>query len=177
MSERLSPQREAEILKFRDQCHPVTGILAAGRVHHALDDLHTELVAARAERDTARERADLLRRPARLSATPAEIDRHLRRILAEDVYLRYQHAIGGRAVTEAADDVRTTDLPQDYVDIFDSGTQWAATLVDPKTGGGPYPSQLLCLQHGDFGPCPGAPHCAPHDDGRETTDASGGGQP
>lgn len=100
--------------------------------------------------------------PSRFAATPSEIDQHLRRILAEDVYLRFQQAIGARAVVEAVDETRTTDLPEDYVDLFDNGSKWAGDLIDPAKSGGPYPSQLQCSQHTDgFGPCPGAPRCTP----------------
>lgn len=55
MSDRLTPEREAEIVRFRDDCHPVTGVLAAARVHDALSALLAELAAVRAERDQARE--------------------------------------------------------------------------------------------------------------------------
>lgn len=99
--------------------------------------------------------------PARFTATPADIDQHLRRILAEDTYLAYQRAIGGCVVAEAVDEVHTTDLPDDYIDMFDKGAGWAADLIDPAKGGGPYPSQLQCSQHDGFGPCPGAPRCTP----------------
>lgn len=61
---RLSAEREAEIVKFRDDCHPVLGILAAARVHDALADLSAELAAVRQERDGARRRVRELERPA-----------------------------------------------------------------------------------------------------------------
>lgn len=104
--------------------------------------------------------------PGRFDATPAEVDQHLRRILAEDVYLRYQQAIGRQAVTEALTDARTTDLPDDYVDAFDNGVTWATDLIDPAKHGGPYPAKLLCSQHDGFGPCPGAPRCTPQEDAK-----------
>ncbi|MEV0443585.1 hypothetical protein AB0I84_23425 [Streptomyces spectabilis] len=43
--------------------------------------------------------------PSRFGATPVEVDQRLSRILAEDTYLRYQQAIGGAAVREAAQDI------------------------------------------------------------------------
>lgn len=110
---------------------------------------------------TAREPAPTVALPSRFDAAPAEVDQHLRRILAEDTYLRYQQAIGIRAVIEAVGETRTTDLPQDYIDMFDNGAKWAADLIDPAKGSGPYPSQLQCSQHDGFGPCPGAPRCTP----------------
>lgn len=33
---------------------------------------------------------------------------------------------------QLADRIRTTDLPDDYVDMFDNGANWAADLVDPR---------------------------------------------
>ncbi|MEE6264970.1 hypothetical protein V2E29_04815 [Streptomyces diastatochromogenes] len=48
----LTPEREVEIRKFRDQAHPVTGILAVARVHDALNDLLGEVDRLRAERQS-----------------------------------------------------------------------------------------------------------------------------
>jgi hypothetical protein len=111
-----------------------------------------------------RELAPAIALPSRFDATPAEVDQHLRRILAEDTYLRYQQAIGARAVAEAVNKTRTTERPSDYIDLFDNGAKWPGDLIDPAKGGGPYPSQLLCSQHDGFGPCPGAPACTPRDE-------------
>ncbi|MFJ8153923.1 hypothetical protein [Streptomyces sp. NPDC094468] len=114
------------------------------------------------------ELAPALALPGRFDATPAEVDQHLRRILAEDTYLRYQQAIGGAAVTEAAQDLRErvdgADIPgspvsSDYV----KGQLDGADYVDPAKGGGRYPSQLQCSQHDGFGTCPGAPRCTPRE--------------
>ncbi|HET6636812.1 MAG TPA: hypothetical protein VFH77_17485 [Streptomyces sp.] len=108
-----------------------------------------------------REPAPAVSLPGRFDATPADVDQHLRRILAEDTYLRYQQAIGGQAVTEAAADVR--------VEVVNPGSPdakaWraAADFIDPALHSGPYPSQLQCSQHDGFGPCPGAPRCTPRD--------------
>lgn len=55
MTAPLTPEREREIVRFRDDCHPKTGILAAARVHAALNDLLTELDRLRDE--LAEERA------------------------------------------------------------------------------------------------------------------------
>lgn len=33
---------------------------------------------------------------------------------------------------ELAEQIRTTDLPEIHVDMFDNGTQWAADLIDPE---------------------------------------------
>ncbi|WDO09928.1 hypothetical protein ME763_32075 [Streptomyces murinus] len=100
--------------------------------------------------------------PSRFDATPAEVDQHLRRILAEDVYLRYQQTIGGLAVEEAAKDVRMTVRPE-MSGIDQSARYAAADEIDPLKGGGLYPSKLQCSQHGGFGPCPGAPRCTPQE--------------
>ncbi|MFJ8348953.1 hypothetical protein ACIQ9J_21855 [Streptomyces sp. NPDC094153] len=116
---------------------------------------------------TAQEPAPAIALPDRFNAAPAEVDRHLRRILAEDIYLRYQQAIGGAAVHEAAEDARKwaddadvpgSPLPSQAV----KGWHGAADHIDPAKDGGPYPSQLQCSEHdGGFGPCPGAPGCTP----------------
>ena len=103
--------------------------------------------------------------PSRFSASPAEVDRFLRSILAEDTYLDFQRAIGNRAVEEAARDIRmeTNRLRAHRVlepDRF-RPCRDAADQIDPLKGGGPYPSVLLCSEHNGFGPCPGAPRCTP----------------
>lgn len=36
---------------------------------------------------------------------------------------------------ELAEEIRTTDLPEIHVDMFDNGTQWAADLIDPEAPG------------------------------------------
>ncbi|WP_030962657.1 hypothetical protein [Streptomyces sp. NRRL S-378] len=33
---------------------------------------------------------------------------------------------------ELAEQIRTTDLPEIHVDMFDNGAQWAANLIDPE---------------------------------------------
>ncbi|MFF4548622.1 hypothetical protein ACFY1J_31050 [Streptomyces sp. NPDC001406] len=107
--------------------------------------------------------------PSRFDAPPAEVDQHLRRILAEDTYLRYQQCIGGHAVREAAKDLRMEAAEAQAHGHLAAATTTveAANYIDPFKGGGPYPFQLLCSQHNGFGPCPGAPACTPReDDGR-----------
>lgn len=101
--------------------------------------------------------------PSRFSATPAEVDRYLRQILAEDTYLRYQQVIGDCAVEEATKDLRMEHASGD------ANSCWlqAADHIDPMKDGGHYPSQLLCSRHNGFGPCPGAPQCTPRSDETE----------
>ncbi|MFF0139709.1 hypothetical protein ACFYRN_25050 [Streptomyces sp. NPDC005227] len=111
--------------------------------------------------------------PGRFDATPAEVDQHLRRILAEDTYLRYQQAIGGGAVTEAAQGARSwaddANVPGSPLSL-DAVAGWhgAADHVDPAKGGGPYPAKLQCSRHDGFGPCPGAPGCTPQEPSKDT---------
>ncbi|MFJ6841382.1 hypothetical protein ACIQRE_01785 [Streptomyces griseoluteus] len=101
--------------------------------------------------------------PGRFDATPAEVDRHLRRILADDVHLRYQQTIGGLAVEEAARDIRMTVRPD--MDPTEQRIRLACgDMIDPLRKGGRYPSQRLCSQHTGFAPCPGAPDCEPRED-------------
>jgi hypothetical protein len=108
-----------------------------------------------------RESAAAVALPSRFDASPAEVDRHLRSILADDVYLRYQQIIGGLAVNEAATDVR--------LEVASPGAPNAeawhavADYLDLDKGGNPHPAQLQCSQHDGFGPCPGAPRCTPRD--------------
>jgi len=105
-------------------------------------------------------------KPSRFSATPADVDRYLRTILAEDTYLKFQRVIGDIAVEEAAKDLRMQHAARE------ADVEWldAADHIDPMKGGGHYPSQLLCSQHNGFGPCPGAPRCTPQSD--ETKDCA-----
>jgi hypothetical protein len=102
--------------------------------------------------------------PSRFDASPAEVDKHLRRILAEDVYLRYQQAIGGEAVTDAAKDMLSEADPS-----APNAEGWRAAADYLRKDGGPYPSRLLCSQHGGFAPCPGAPRCTPQEDAKGGT--------
>jgi hypothetical protein len=48
----------------------------------------------------SRELAPAVALPARFDATPAEVDEHLRRILDEDVYLRYRESLEAEAGEE-----------------------------------------------------------------------------
>ncbi|MGV4984543.1 hypothetical protein ACVB8X_14065 [Streptomyces sp. NRAIS4] len=52
----------------------------------------------------SRELAPAAALPSRFDATPAEVDKHLRRILAEDVYLRYEQTMSGPAADEASEE-------------------------------------------------------------------------
>ena len=115
---------------------------------------------------TAREPTLTVALPCRFDATPAEVDRHLRRILAEDTYLRYQQAIGGAAVREAAQDIaddswsRRDSFGRYEREEYEVGMRRDSGLIDPAEDGA---SQLQCSQHNGFGPCPGAPYCTPKD--------------
>ncbi|MFE6785130.1 hypothetical protein ACFVFF_23025 [Streptomyces sp. NPDC057680] len=106
-------------------------------------------------------------RPSRFSATPAQVDEYLRRILAEDTLLNYQRAIGNKAVEEAAMDIRMEIATLRVNGVLEPGKDWAASSVadhiDPAKGGGHYPSKLLCSRHNGFGRCPGAPWCTPNE--------------
>jgi hypothetical protein len=83
----------------------------------------------------------------RFSVTPAEVHRFLAARLAEDVHLRYQQAVGNRAVEEAAKDLRMAAAKLDAT--LGTQTETASTMrnaanqVDPLKGGGHYPSQLI----------------------------------
>lgn len=105
----------------------------------------------------------------RFTATPAEVDDHLRRRLCEDTYLTYQQTIGRHAVIEAAKDVRAESHSPLGSELYRNGMAFAADHIDPTKGGGPYPAVLLCSRHDGFGPCPGAPRCTPRDDEEATS--------
>lgn len=80
----------------------------------------------------------------RFSVTPSEVHRFLSTRLAEDVHLRYQQAIGGRAVEEAAKDIRMTAAGLHI--RYGSATDYAkhyADHIDPLKHGGPFPSELI----------------------------------
>lgn len=83
----------------------------------------------------------------RFSVTPAEVHRFLSTRLAEDVHLRYQQAVGGRAVEEAAKDLRMTAAILDA--SLGTRTEAASTMrnaadgIDPLKTGGPFPSELI----------------------------------
>lgn len=65
--------------------------------------------------------------------------------LALELFTTGQAITGGRGEAERllrqikvrhahqlADTIRTTDLPEIHVDMFDNGAQWAADLIDPE---------------------------------------------
>lgn len=84
-------------------------------------------------------------------ATPAQVDAYLRQLLAPETYLRYQQALCGRAVGQAAAEQRLqaahrsvtgAPLPEYVV----RGWQDAANHVDPlKAGGRRWPAELIEL--------------------------------
>lgn len=156
MTGRLSPEREAERLRIeRDEL-----AAAAKRVSAALQSLMddttdpgTEVLAAQYELtrllsllsiDTSA--VDQAQYLSRFSATPSEIHCFLANRLPEDVHLRYQQAIGNRAVEEAAKDLRMEANAASSEGVQPHLTEgWlkAADHIDPLRGGGHYPSQLI----------------------------------
>jgi hypothetical protein len=106
--------------------------------------------------------------PSRFSATPAEIDRWMREHFAEDAYLRYQQAIGRRAVEDAVEDAQVVRRQADNEGLNNAawreGWDDAIDRIDPDRTGDPYPSVLQCSRHNGFGDCPGAPWCTPGQD-------------
>jgi hypothetical protein len=81
----------------------------------------------------------------RFSVTPAEVHRFLSTRLAEDVHLRYQQAVGGRAVEEAAKDLRmvAAKLEAEGEKTTPREFRYAADEIDPMKTGGPFPSKLI----------------------------------
>ena len=84
--------------------------------------------------------------PSRFNATPAQIDACLRTILAEDVYLRFQQAIGEHALAEAVEDAATVRASADNDDLYNAdwreGWDDAINRVDPDQNG-PCPTKLV----------------------------------
>jgi hypothetical protein len=83
--------------------------------------------------------------PSRFASTPLQVEQHLSAVLAEDVHLRYQQAIGSYAVGEAAKSLRMDanlrQLEGNHEEAAE--TRELANLIDPLRGGGPYPSALV----------------------------------
>ncbi|MGK3107890.1 hypothetical protein [Streptomyces sp. WAC05858] len=151
----LSPERETERLRIeRDEL-----AAAAKRVGQALQsfmddtsDPGTEALAAQYELsrilaklsidETVISDSEYL---SRFSVTPKEVHRFLASRLAEDVHLRYQQAIGNRAVEEAAKDLRMTaaKLEVEGEKTTPRGLRDAANEIDPMRYGGPFPSELI----------------------------------
>lgn len=86
--------------------------------------------------------AELSDKPPRFTSTPEQVDAWLRVHFAEDVLLRYQLAVGDRAVREAVADIKA-DADREQAGPYQSGLLAAIELVDPEQDGGPYPSALI----------------------------------
>jgi hypothetical protein len=83
--------------------------------------------------------------PSRFASTPLQVEQHLTGVLAEDVHLRYQQAIGSYAVGEAAKSLRMDanlrQLEGNHEEAAEA--RELANLIDPLRGGGSYPSALV----------------------------------
>ncbi|PSK57956.1 hypothetical protein B0E38_01801 [Streptomyces sp. 111WW2] len=106
-------------------------------------------------------------RPSRFHATPAEVDTYLRTILAEDVYLRFQQALGDAALAEAVEDAATVRAAADNEGMYNAhwreGWDDAIQRIDPDQNF-PTPSSLIALT--DDVPAPAAEPTCPADTGR-----------
>jgi hypothetical protein len=51
---------------------------------------------------------------------------------AEHLIDEHQAALKHAYAHRLAEEIRTTDLPEIHVDMFDNGTRWAADLIDPE---------------------------------------------
>ena len=84
--------------------------------------------------------------PSRFTATPAEVDAHLRTILAEDTYLRFQQEIGAHALTETVEDVQTIRAAADNEGLYNASWRegWDDVIdrIDPDRNG-PCPTKLI----------------------------------
>lgn len=154
-SSSTTPEREIERLRIeRDEVAAAAKRVGAC-LQHFMDDTAdpgTEALAAQYELnrilsllsidETVISEAQYL---SRFSATPSEIHRFLANRLPEDVHLNYQQAIGGRAVEEAAKDLRMTaaKLEAEGEKTTPREFRYAADEIDPLKGGGPFPSELI----------------------------------
>ena len=152
-----TPEREIERLRIERDELAAAAKRVSVQLQHFMDDTTdpgTEALAAQYELtrllsllpvDTSA--IDDAQYLSRFSVTPSEVHRFLSTRLAEDVHLRYQQAIGNRAVEEAAKDLRMAGAKLDAT--LGASTETASTMrrnadqIDPIKGGGPYPSQLI----------------------------------
>ncbi|MFB7845464.1 hypothetical protein ACFC34_00310 [Streptomyces sp. NPDC056053] len=92
--------------------------------------------------------AELEARPSHSSATPAEIDAHMRQLFSEDAYLRYQQAIGEHVLAEAVEDTQVVRASADNDGLYNAdwreGWDDAIERIDPDLND-PCPSTLLTL--------------------------------
>ena len=130
MSDRLTPEREAEIVRFRDDCHPVTGVLAAARVHDALSALLAELAAVRAERDQALD--DLT--GANLARWEEEQDNARLRLALKSAQRGRRQARARVAELEAGAVAEDPNDRRRRIYIDGKGDGWIDSGVDTETG-------------------------------------------
>jgi len=85
--------------------------------------------------------------PSRFHATPTQIDAYLRTILAEDVYLAFQQAIGDHAIAQTVEDTQAVRAAADNEGLYNADWRegWDDVIdrVDPDRGNGPYPVKLI----------------------------------
>ncbi|WP_439947188.1 hypothetical protein [Streptomyces sp. BBFR109] len=79
-------------------------------------------------------------------ATPRQIDAHLRAVLTEDAYLRYQQVLGEHALAEAVEDAGAVRASADNDGLYNAdwreGWDDAIGRIAPD-GNGPCPMSLL----------------------------------
>ncbi|MEV7364314.1 hypothetical protein [Streptomyces sp. NPDC091299] len=151
-----TPEREAERLRIERDELAAAAQRVAVQLQHFMDDTTdpgTEALAAQYELSrilsllsidtSAVDEAQYL---SRFSATPSEIHRFLANRLPEDVHLNYQQAIGGRAVEEAAKELRmeaNAAAAEGIRNDLTPGWLRAANFIDPMQSGGLFPSELI----------------------------------
>ncbi|MFD8771349.1 hypothetical protein [Streptomyces sp. NPDC059916] len=158
MNAPLSPEREAERLRIERDQLAAAAKRASAALQSLMDDTTdpgTEALAAQYELtrilsslsiDTSA--VDQAQYLSRFSAVPSEIHYFLASRLPEDVHLNYQRAIGDRAVEEAAKGLRMEANAASSEGVLPHLTEgWlkAADHIDPRKGGGHYPSKLIRL--------------------------------
>ena len=85
--------------------------------------------------------------PSRSNATPAEVDAHLRSILDEATYLRFQQAIGEHAISQTVEDVQAVRAAADNEGLYNNDWRegWDDVIdrIDPDRDNGTYPVKLI----------------------------------
>jgi hypothetical protein len=147
-----APAEDTVIATFPDWADPVAVFLADA--HEAVPELLAEVDRLRAKVGDRNATIDRLSTqigeleaslPSRFASTPLQVEQHLTSVLAEDVHLRYQQAVGSYAVGEAAKSLRMDanlrQLEGNHEEAAEA--RELANLIDPLRGGGPYPSTLV----------------------------------
>ncbi|MFB7858862.1 hypothetical protein [Rhodococcus qingshengii] len=99
-----------------------------------------------------------MEKPSYFDAQPGEILDWLRGEFPDDVLLGFFQLVTHRGIEEACDDIMLDQEKRNDSSSHDfaAGMRYAKELIDPRDGGGNYPSQIMCNKHVR---CPSVPRC------------------